>query len=54
MVQTKLIDCKMKEIYYTPSRVEEDTEVTEYRTVFWNCMEVYALQNMNLVHVKRA
>lgn len=53
-MQTKLINCKMKEIYFTPVSLKEETEVVEARCEFWNSMNLYALQNMSIVKMKRA
>lgn len=53
-MQTKIINCKMKEIYFTPVEMKEEPEIIESRCEFWNSMNMYALQNMSIVQMKRA
>lgn len=53
-MQTKSINCKMKEIYYIPVEIQEEAAATEARFEFWNSMNVYAMQNLALVSIKGA
>lgn len=53
-MQTKQIDTKYKEIYFTSRIVEEDRSVLNARTEFWNSMSMYAIRNIPMIYTKRA
>ncbi len=53
-MQFKVIDSKMKEIYFNPTMVEEKTETIEFNTNFWNTMNVLAAQNVAIQQVRFA
>ena len=54
VMQFKVIDSKMKEIYFNPTMVEEETETIEVNNVFWNTMNVLAAQNVAIQQVRFA
>lgn len=51
-MQFKFIDSKMKEIYFSPIKVESET--VESDNVFWNTMNMLAYQNIAFQQVKFA
>lgn len=51
-MQFKFIDSKMKEIYFSPIKVESET--VESDSVFWNTMNMLAYQNIAFQQVKFA
>lgn len=53
-MQFKVIDSKMKEIYFNPTMVEEKTETVAFNNVFWNAMNVMAAQNVAIQQVRFA
>ena len=53
-MNTKVIDCKMKEIYYTQTCIKEDKNVIDARSEFWNSMNMAGIQTMSILQLKRA
>ena len=53
-MQFKVIDSKMKEIYFNPTKVEDKVETVEFNNTFWNTMNVMAYQNIAIQQVKFA
>ncbi len=51
---TKLINCKMKEIYFSPIEIKENPEEEKARCQFWHSMNIFAIQNMSLINLQRA
>ena len=51
-MQSKIIDSKLKEIYYTAQPIKEEAEVLESRFNFWNTMNIVAMQNMSYQQMK--
>ena len=41
----KLIDCKVKEIYYNLPPIKEDTETENSREIFWVSMNMMGITN---------
>ncbi len=50
---TKLINCKMKEIYFSPIELKENPEESKARFKFWYSMDLVGLQNMSLINLQR-
>lgn len=53
-MQFKVIDSKIKEIYFNPQIVSDEKEVAEFNNIFWNSMNVVAFQNIAIQQVKFA
>lgn len=53
-MQFKVIDSKMKEIYFNPTKVEDKTETVESNNLFWNRMNMLAYQNIAIQQVRFA
>lgn len=53
-MQFKVIDSKMKEIYFSPVKIDDKEETAEFNNTFWNTMNVIAYQNMALQQVRFA
>ncbi|MCD7780016.1 MAG: hypothetical protein LUH05_05020 [Candidatus Gastranaerophilales bacterium] len=53
-MEFKEINCKMKEIYYTPAPMKEDVESLKFQYKFWNSMNIIAMQNMTVQTMKMA
>ena len=53
-MQFKQIDSKIKEIYFTPTKVEDKTETVEFNNTFWSTMRVMANQNIAIQQVRFA
>lgn len=53
-MSAKLINCKMKEIYYSPIELKENPEESKARFTFWYSMDLVGLQNMSLLNLQRA
>ncbi len=51
-MNTVQINCKMKEIYYSPTPIKERESDLKSRYEFWNSMNLYAMQNMSLLQMK--
>ena len=49
----KVINSKMKEIYFTP-RVIEDEEANKSDFTFWSSMQVLATTNISIQNLKMA
>ncbi len=53
-MQYKVIDCKIKEIYFNAVPIEESEEVTESRTLFWKSLNNLAVQNISMQQLRTA
>ena len=53
-MQFKVIDSKIKEIYFNPQIVSDEKEIADFNTTFWNTMNVVAYQNIAIQQVKFA
>lgn len=53
-MQFKVIDSKMKEIYFNPTIVADKEETVEFNNNFWCKMNVVAYQNIAIQQVKFA
>lgn len=54
MMQYKLIDSKIKEIYFNAELISEEDEVVESRFLFWNNLNSIAIQNISIQQLKFA
>lgn len=50
----KVIDCKIKEIYFNAKPIEEDEAIVESRSLFWNSLKNLAVQNISIQQLKMA
>ena len=50
-IQTRVIDCKMKEMYYEVSPIKEAESTLKSRFDFWKGMNCVALQNITFQQV---
>ncbi len=50
----KVIDCKIKEIYFNAKPIEEDESIVESRSLFWNSLNNLAVQNISIQQLKMA
>ncbi|HIS88521.1 TPA: hypothetical protein IAA87_03745 [Candidatus Avigastranaerophilus faecigallinarum] len=50
----KVIDCKLKEIYFNAKPIEEDEAIVESRSLFWNSLKNLAVQNISIQQLKMA
>lgn len=53
-MQFKVIDSKIKEIYFNPTIVSDESETARFNNIFWNSMNVVAYQNIAIQQVKFA
>jgi hypothetical protein len=50
----KVIDCKVKEIYFNAVPIQEAEEVVESRSLVWKSLNNLAMQNYSIQQIKRA
>ena len=50
----KIIDCKIKEIYFNAKPIVEDEAIVESRFLFWNSLNNLAVQNISIQQIKMA
>ena len=53
-MQYKVIDCKIKEIYFNLKPIQEEDSLVESRFLFWNSLNNLAVQNMSIQQIKLA
>lgn len=53
-MQYKVIDSKVKEIYFVPNIIEDDASVVESRDLFWATLNNLAVQNISMQQLKMA
>jgi len=53
-MQFKVIDSKVKEIYYISHTIEEEASVVESRDLFWASLNNLAVQNISMRQLKMA
>lgn len=50
----KVIDCKIKEIYFNAKPIQEDESLVESRFLFWKSLNNLAVQNISIQQIKMA